>query len=72
MPTNRDRIADSAATYLRGSSPALMLQSVDFIHPSVNPPNQTRTDISLRIHIQFTGTYTFLHFCSDIFYAPPL
>ena len=52
MPTDHDRIADSAATYLRGSSPALMFQSVDLIHPSVNPANQTRTDISLRIHIQ--------------------
>ena len=56
MPTDHDRITNSAAAHFRGSSPALMLHSVDFIHPSVNPPNQTRTDISLRIHIQFTGT----------------
>ena len=47
MPTDHDRIADSASTYLRGSSPALMFQSVDLIHPSVNPANQARADISL-------------------------
>ena len=52
MPTDHDRIADSAATYLRGSSPTLMLQSVDLIHPSINPSNQAQSDIPICIHIQ--------------------
>lgn len=36
MSTDHDRITDSTSTYLRGSSPTLMLQSVNLIHPSVN------------------------------------
>ena len=50
--TDHDRITDSAATYLRGSNPTLMLQSVDLIHPSINPSNQAQSDIPICIHIQ--------------------